>query len=49
MGIAGISTPQILILLGIVVLIFGTRKLRNVGSDLGHSLKQLRRGISDDD
>lgn len=49
MGISGISMPQLLILLGVVVLIFGTRKLRNIGSDLGYSLKQLRRGISDED
>jgi len=35
MGIGGISMWQLLILLLIVVLVFGTKRLRNMGGDLG--------------
>ena len=33
--LGGISIWQLLIVLGIIILIFGTKKLRNVGTDLG--------------
>ena len=35
----GISMPQLLIIIAIVVLLFGTKKLRSLGSDLGESVK----------
>ena len=35
MGIGGIGIWQLLIILLIVVMLFGTKKLRNIGSDLG--------------
>lgn len=35
------------IVLLVVVLLFGTKKLRNVGSDLGAAVKSFRRGIAD--
>ena len=34
----GISIWQLLIVLGIVILLFGTKKLRNIGSDLGGAI-----------
>src|SRR5690554_8184347 len=37
--LGGISIWQLLIVLGIIILIFGTKKLRNVGSDLGGAVK----------
>ncbi|MGQ8365946.1 twin-arginine translocase TatA/TatE family subunit [Glaciecola sp. 1036] len=40
---------EILIVLGIVVLLFGTKKLRNVGSDLGAALKGFKKAMSDDE
>jgi len=40
--IGGISIWQLLILLVIVVLIFGTKRLRNLGGDLGSALKDFR-------
>jgi sec-independent protein translocase protein TatA len=43
----GISIPQLLILLVIVLLLFGTRRLRNLGSDLGTSIKGFRSAVSD--
>lgn len=44
----GISIPQLLIILLIVALLFGTKKLRGIGSDLGSALKGFRSAIKDD-
>lgn len=38
-----------LIVLLVVVLLFGTKKLRNVGSDLGSAIKSFRRGLQEDE
>jgi len=46
--IGGISVTQLLILLVIVMLVFGTKRLRNIGSDLGSALKGFRKGIEDE-
>lgn len=48
MGFGGISVTQLLILLVIVMLVFGTKRLRNIGSDLGSAVKGFRKGIEDD-
>lgn len=45
----GISIWQLLIVLGIVVLLFGTKKLRNIGSDLGGAIRGFKKSMSDDD
>ena len=47
--IGGISVTQLLILLVIVMLVFGTKRLRNIGSDLGSAIKGFRKGIEDND
>ena len=49
MGIGGISIWQLVILLVIVVLVFGTKRLRNMGGDLGAAIKGFRKGMSDED
>jgi sec-independent protein translocase protein TatA len=41
------SVLQIVIVLVIVLLLFGTKRLRNVGSDLGAAIKGFRSGIKD--
>ncbi len=46
---AGISPWQLLIVLLIVLLIFGTKKLRNVGGDLGSAIRDFRKGVSESD
>ena len=38
-----------LIVLLVVVLLFGTKKLRNVGGDLGGAIKSFRKGLNDGD
>ena len=42
MGLGGISIWQLLIVLAIVALIFGTKKLRGVGGDLGDAVKGFK-------
>ncbi|MFQ3205942.1 MAG: sec-independent protein translocase protein TatA [Glaciecola sp.] len=45
----GPSVWSIIVILLIVVLLFGTKKLRNVGGDLGSALKGFKKALSDDD
>jgi sec-independent protein translocase protein TatA len=45
----GISVWQLLILLAVVILIFGTKKLKNVGGDLGSAIKSFKTSIKDGD
>ncbi|HCM63283.1 MAG TPA: twin-arginine translocase subunit TatA [Morganella sp. (in: Bacteria)] len=46
---AGINIWQLLIIAVIVVLLFGTNKLRSLGSDLGASIKGFKKAIGDED
>jgi sec-independent protein translocase protein TatA len=43
----GISIWQLLIILALVVLIFGTKKLRNIGSDVGSAVKSFKSAMKD--
>ncbi len=45
----GISVWQLLILLAVVILIFGTKKLKNVGGDLGSAIKGFKSAVKDGD
>lgn len=45
----GISPTQLIIILVIVALIFGTKKLRNMGSDLGGAVKGFKKAMNDDE
>ncbi|OTA18946.1 preprotein translocase subunit TatA [Xenorhabdus beddingii] len=45
----GISIWQLLIIAVIVVLLFGTNKLRTLGSDLGASIKGFKKAMSDEE
>jgi sec-independent protein translocase protein TatA len=47
MGIGGIW--HWIILLAIVALLFGTKKLRNVGEDVGAAIKGFKKGMQDGD
>ncbi len=49
MGIGGIGIWQLLIILLIVVMLFGTKKLRTLGSDLGGALRGFRNAMKDED
>ncbi|MGR3807456.1 sec-independent protein translocase protein TatA [Pasteurella testudinis DSM 23072] len=45
----GISVWQLAIIVLIVVLLFGTKKLKSLGSDLGESVKGFKKAIKEDD
>ena len=47
MGIGGISIWQLLIILAIVIMIFGTKKLKSLGTDLGSAVKGFRQSVTD--
>ena len=49
MGIGGIGIWQLIIILVIVVMLFGTKKLRTLGSDLGGALKGFKTAMKDED
>lgn len=44
---AGVSIWQLLIILAIIVLLFGTKKLRNIGQDLGGAVKGFKNAMRD--
>lgn len=48
MGLGGIGPLQLLIVLAIILLIFGTKKLKNLGSDLGASIKGFKNAMADE-
>jgi sec-independent protein translocase protein TatA len=45
----GISVPQLIIILVIVVLLFGTKKLKSLGGDLGSALKGFKKAVSEEE
>jgi len=45
----GISIWQLVIILLIVLLLFGAKRLRNVGSDLGSAVKGFKKAISEEE
>ncbi len=49
MGMGGISLWQLAIILLIVVVIFGTKKVRSIGGDLGGAIKGFRKAMGDAD
>lgn len=45
----GISLPQLLIILVIVLLLFGTSRLKNFGSDLGGAIRGFKKSMADEE
>lgn len=45
----GLSPAQMLILLVVILLVFGTKKLRNAGADLGAAVKGFKKAMQDDE
>ena len=48
MPFGGISIWQLLIILVIVVMVFGTKKLRNMGGDLVTAIKGFKKSVKED-
>lgn len=49
MGIGGIGIWQLLIILVIVLLLFGTKRLKGLGGDLGGAIKGFKKAITEDE
>ena len=49
MKILGMGVPELLIILVVVLLIFGPKNLPKLGASLGKTVKNLRKGMSDED
>lgn len=47
MGFGGISIWQLLIVLAIIILLFGTKKLRSLGGDLGSAIKSFKQSMQE--
>lgn len=47
MGIGGVSIGSLLIVLVIVMLLFGTKRLRSIGGDLGGALSGFKKAVKD--
>lgn len=43
----GISVTQLLIVLAIVIIVFGTNRLRNLGADVGEAIRNFRAAVKD--
>lgn len=49
MGLGGMSPWSLVLILVIVLLLFGTKKLRNLGSDLGGAMKGFKKAMTDEE
>lgn len=45
----GIGTPELIIILVILILLFGARKLPDLARSIGDAAKELRKGLSGDE
>lgn len=48
MGLSGISPLSLLLILIIILALFGTSKLKSLGTDVGDTIKNFRRAMNDD-
>lgn len=49
MGFSGISIWQLLIILAIVIMLFGSKRIGSLGSDLGTAIRGFRQSVGDDE
>ncbi len=47
MGTGGISIGSLILIFLIILVLFGTKRLRDIGSDLGHAVRNFRRGLQE--
>jgi sec-independent protein translocase protein TatA len=49
MGMFGLGTPELIVIFGIAFLIFGGKKLPELGAGLGKGIASFKKGLSDGD
>lgn len=49
MGFSGIGITELLVILVILMLLFGTKRLKNIGSDLGSAIRGFRSSMANPD
>jgi sec-independent protein translocase protein TatA len=49
MGFGGIGMWQLMVILVIVIMVFGTKKLRNMGGDVGSAIKGFKKAMGNDE
>ena len=49
MGLGGINIWQLLIILAIVILVFGTKRLKSLGGDVGGAIKSFKKAMDSDE
>lgn len=49
MGLSGVSPLSLLLILLIVMVLFGTNRLKSIGSDLGAAVRNFRQALTDED
>ncbi len=47
MGLGGVSMGSLVLIFLIVLLVFGTKRVRDIGSDLGAALRNFKKGLED--
>jgi len=45
----GLGIPELLVILAIVLLLFGPKRLKNIGADLGNAIKGFRTAVTEDE
>jgi sec-independent protein translocase protein TatA len=45
----GLGMTELLVILAIVLLIFGPKRLKSIGSDLGGAIKGFRKAVTEDE
>ena len=48
MGFSGMSPWSLMLILGIAILLFGTKRLRTIGHDVGAAMKSFRKGMQEE-
>lgn len=45
----GLSLPHLIVVLTVALLLFGTKRLRNIGSDLGEAIKGFKKAMNNEE
>lgn len=49
MGLSGVSPMSLLLILLIFVMLFGTSKIKNIGTDLGNAIKSFKKALNSEE